>query len=792
MNNKHSKIEVLAPCGDYDILIAAVHAGADACYIGGNSFGARAYATNFDEETIKKAVTYAHLHGVKVYLTVNTLLKQEELPALYEYIWPFYEIGGDALIIQDLGVFSYVRKQFPDIAIHCSTQMNITSRYGAEFMKQQGATRVVTAREMSLAEIRAIKEHVDIEVETFVHGAICYSYSGQCLMSSLAGGRSGNRGRCAQPCRKCYDKSYLLSMKDMCALSLIPKLIDAGIDSLKIEGRMKNAYYVASTVHAYRTIVDDCLQGKFDPKKAEALTFELANIYNRGGFSDGYFFRHNGEEMISKNRPNNQGVAVGNLERIENGTITLRLTEAVYRQDVLELVTKNGEAVEITSSKDGTSGQLLTLNCPKTKLLQKEQTIYRTKCPKILQHVQEDYIDTYNRLPLAVAVTARIGAPLTATATCKIDNQIYTATCTDILVEKSRQRENSIEAVQKPLAQLGNTEYELASFTCDLDTRAFLPNGVLKKLRRTLLAALETEIAKAHTRVAGEQLSWDTVYETLMSQSPANISNAQNPKCAQMIFSAATTEQLRIILEELPHLESLVTGITVPLALYNRCRDMVPDSIRLYAELPPVIHDRFCVDLQESGIRGIYIRNIDALAILTSQKLPEDCAILCDASLYCYNRLAHAFIRQFFADTDIAFLTPRELKLEELAALAEEPLCLTLYEYQPVMLTANCVQRTKYGCKKEPVTLTITDEMGNRFYARTYCDDCYNIIYNKVPYSILDKYKEPAFSRLHPQGYLIRFTIENDKQIRKILQILSGTSCDFGEKTGGHLYRGVL
>ena len=792
MNNNHSKIEVLAPCGDYDILIAAVHAGADACYIGGNSFGARAYATNFDEETIKKAVTYAHLHGVKVYLTVNTLLKQEELPALYEYIRPFYEIGGDALIIQDLGVFSYVREQFPDIAIHCSTQMNITSRYGAEFMKQQGATRVVTAREMSLAEIRTIKEHVDIEVETFVHGAMCYSYSGQCLMSSLAGGRSGNRGRCAQPCRKCYDKSYLLSMKDMCALSLIPKLIDAGIDSLKIEGRMKNAYYVASTVHAYRTIVDDCLQGKFDPKKTEALTFELANIYNRGGFSDGYFFRHNGAEMISKDRPNNQGVAIGNLERIENGTITLRLTEAVYRQDVLELATKTGEAVEITSSKDGTPGQHLTLNCPKTKLLQKEQTIYRTKCPKILQHVQEDYIDSYKKLPLTVSVIARIGAPLTATVTCKIDDQTFTATCTDILVEKSRQGETTIEAVQKPLAQLGNTEYELASFTCDLDTSAFLPNGVLKKLRRALLAALEAEIAKAHARVAGEQLSWDTVYETLMPQSHTNVSNTRSSKQEQMILGAATPEQLRIILEELPHLESPVTGITVPLGLYRQCKDMIPDSIRLYAEFPPVIHDRFFLDLQESGIRGIYIRNIDALAMVVGQKLPEDCMILCDASLYCYNRLAHVFIRRFFTDADIAFLTPRELKLGELTALAEEPLCLTLYEYQPVMLTANCLQKTKYGCKKEPVTLPITDEMGNRFYARTYCDDCYNIIYNKVPYSILDKYKEPAFSILHPQGYLVRFTIENDKQVRTILRILSGKSCDPGEKTGGHLYRGVL
>ena len=792
MNNKHSKIEVLAPCGDYDILIAAVHAGADACYIGGNSFGARAYATNFDEETIKQAVTYAHLHGVKVYLTVNTLLKQEELPALYEYIQPFYEIGGDALIIQDLGVFSYVREQFPDIAIHCSTQMNITSRYGAEFMKQQGATRVVTAREMSLAEIRAIKEHVDIEVETFVHGAMCYSYSGQCLMSSLAGGRSGNRGRCAQPCRKCYDKSYLLSMKDMCALSLIPKLMDAGIDSLKIEGRMKNAYYVASTVHAYRTIVDDCLHGKFDPKKAEALTFELANIYNRGGFSDGYFFHHNGAEMISKDRPNNQGVAIGSLERVEKGTITLRLSEAVYRQDVLELTTKNGEAVEITSSKDGTPGQHLTLNCPKTKLLQKEQTVYRTKCPKILQHVQDDYINSYKKLPISVSVTARIGAPLTAIVTCELDNQTYTATCTDMLVVKSKQGETTIETVKKPLAQLGNTEYELASFTCNLDTCAFLPNGVLKKLRRALLAALEAEIAKAHTRVAGKQLSWDTVYESMITKSPANASDTQSSKQEQMIFSAVTQEQLRIILEELPHVESPVTGITMPLALYNQCRNMIPDSIRLYAELPPVIHDRFCVDLQESGIRGIYIRNIDALAILASQKLPEDCVILCDASLYCYNRLAHAFIRRFFADTDISFLTPRELKLEELDALAGEPLCLTLYEYQPVMLTANCLQKTKYGCKKEPVTLTVTDEMGNRFFARTNCDDCYNIIYNKVPYSILDKYKEPAFSRLHPRGYLVRFTIENEQQVRRILQILSGKSYDSYEKTGGHLYRGVL
>lgn len=789
MNNKTSKIEVLAPCGSYEILVAAVHAGADACYIGGNSFGARAYATNFDQDTIQKAVTYAHLHGVKVYLTVNTLLKQAELPALYDYIKPFYEIGGDALIIQDLGVFSYVKKQFPDIAIHCSTQMNITSAYGAALMKAQGASRVVTAREMSLAEIRTIKEQVDIEVETFVHGAMCYSYSGQCLMSSLAGGRSGNRGRCAQPCRKCYNNSYLLSMKDMCALSLIPELIEAGIDSLKIEGRMKNAYYVASTVHAYRTIVDDYLQGKFDKKKAEDLTFELANIYNRGGFSDGYFFRHNGADMISKTRPNNQGVAVGRLERIENGTITLKLTEAVFRQDVLELSTKSGEIVEITSSKEENAGQYLTLNCPKTKQLQKEQLVYRTKCPKILQHVQEDYIDQYKKLPITIAVSARIGEPLSASISLKLNSKTYTATLTDMQVEPSRQGETSEDAIKKPFAQLGNTEYALETFQCTFDSNAFLPNGVLKKLRRSLLTALETIIEKTHARVAPVELPWDSVYEMYTSVKDTDISEVAGDT---LILGISTMDQLYVTLEELPHMASNVTGITIPVSMYDQCRDMVPDSIRIYVELPHIIHDNSSLDLQESGIRGIYIRNIDALAIITSQTLPEDCHILCDASLYCYNRLAHGFIRQFFGGRMVTFLTPRELKLEELDDISNEALCLTLYEYQPVMLTANCLQKTQYGCKKEDTVLAVTDEMGNRFYAGTNCQMCYNVIYNKVPYSILDKYKTPAFSRLHSKGYMVHFTIEPETRVRQILRTFAGDTADIGEKTSGHLYRGVL
>lgn len=802
-DNKEKKIEILAPCGSYEILTAAIHAGADACYIGGNSFGARAYAENFDADTIKKAVYYAHLHGVKVYLTVNTLCKQDELPMLYESIRPFYESGGDALIIQDFGVFSYVKKQFPDIAIHCSTQMNVTSCYGAALMKKQGASRVVTAREMSLDEIRTIKEQVDIEVETFVHGAMCYSYSGQCLMSSLAGGRSGNRGRCAQPCRKCYDESYLLSMKDLCSLTDIPKLIEAGIDSLKIEGRMKNAYYVASAVHAYRTIADDYIHGCFDEKKAEALRFELANIYNRGGFTDGYFFRHNGTEMLSKDRPNNQGVCIGNLEGVGNGAIRLRLSKPLYRQDVLEVTTYNKEPLEITSAKDGVPGELVTLNCPKTKSLLKKQPVYRTKCPTIIEHVEADYIQNYKKLPVSMQVTAKIGTPITVSAQLYCKETKHCATVMGDIVEKSNGQNLIEDTVKKPFAQLGNTEYILHAFQLDADTDAFLPAGLLKKLRRAAIEKLEQAVCLAYTRTCPAQLSVESF--TTDVTSIRKIREKNNPE-QRIFFGIETITQLEILLGEAAAAKIPIYGITVPFHLYEACRKIVGESLRLYVALPHVISTKngnaftsFLTDLQnkhgdylqDSSFSGIYIRNIDSLALASSLNLAKDCELLCDASLYCYNYMAFSYL-QSFVQQPLTCMLPRELSVKELNDISDMPICLTLYEYQPVMITANCIQKTKYGCTHENAVCTITDEKKNRFFVKCVCNDCYNVIYNKLPFSILDTYKEPAFHYLHKMGYMIHFTIEREEMIKQVIQTLSNLSDRPIEKTSGHLYRGVL
>lgn len=311
------QVELLAPAGSFESMVAAVNAGADAVYIGGTKFGARAFANNLDEEAMKRAIDFVHLHNASLYMTVNTLFKEEELGQLYDYIRPLYEQGLDAVIIQDLGAFSLIRESFPDLQIHASTQMTINGPRGAKLLKEAGASRVVTARELSLEEIRSIHDTCDIEIESFIHGALCYCYSGQCLLSSLIGGRSGNRGRCAQPCRLPYevrdrkqvfnpgDEKYVLSPKDLCTLELIPDMVEAGVYSMKIEGRMKSPRYTAGVVSVYRHYIDRYLEyGRRGYQVKQEDKQMLLDLFDRGGFSQGYYNQHNGRNMIAlKEKP---------------------------------------------------------------------------------------------------------------------------------------------------------------------------------------------------------------------------------------------------------------------------------------------------------------------------------------------------------------------------------------------------------------------------------------------------------------------------------------------------------
>ena len=301
MRNKD--FELLAPAGSLEILKGVIESGADAVYVGGSMFGARAYANNFTEEELLEAIDFAHLRGVKVYLTVNTLIKNSEFSKLYDYLLPYYKRGLDAVIVQDIGVVKAIHEYFPSMEIHTSTQMTVTGADGVRFLSQFGVTRVVMAREVSLAEMKRIHEETGMELEAFVHGALCYSYSGQCLFSSILGGRSGNRGRCAQPCRLPYTvegkkDEFILSLKDMCGIKALDKLHDAGVYSLKIEGRMKQLEYACGVVKYYRSYIDS--------KKpvSDADYDRIKALGNRCGFTDRYYFDHNGSDMVTYVKPN--------------------------------------------------------------------------------------------------------------------------------------------------------------------------------------------------------------------------------------------------------------------------------------------------------------------------------------------------------------------------------------------------------------------------------------------------------------------------------------------------------
>lgn len=311
------KTELLAPAGNYDCMIAAFNAGADAVYLAGKAFGARAFAGNFETEELINALDYAHLHGKKIYLTLNTLIKESEFRDIYEYVLPFYENGLDGVIIQDFGLISYLKDCFPKLSIHASTQMTVNHKESALFLKKLGIERVVPSRELSLEELQDIKD-TGIEVETFIHGALCYCYSGQCLFSSYLGKRSGNRGKCAQPCRLPYEVTihnelqkkgeyYPISLKDLCTINNIYKLLDMEIDSFKIEGRMKSPEYVAGVTSIYRKYMDAYYAGKKIPVSKEDMNI-LQGLYIRSNIQDGYLTKHNGKDMITIQNPSYQPV----------------------------------------------------------------------------------------------------------------------------------------------------------------------------------------------------------------------------------------------------------------------------------------------------------------------------------------------------------------------------------------------------------------------------------------------------------------------------------------------------
>ena len=367
MRNK--KVELLAPAGNAEAFYGAVHAGADAIYLGGNRFGARAYAENFSEDELVDCIRYAHLLGRKVYLTVNTLVKESEFSELYEYLMPYYRAGLDGVIIQDMGVFAFIRDAFPQMELHGSTQMTITGEYGAEFLKKQGACRVVPARELSLEEIRRIKEVTGMGIECFIHGAMCISYSGRCLLSNFMAGRDANQGACTHPCRWKYSVveekrpgeympvfenergTYIFNSKDLCMIEHMDDIINSGIDSLKIEGRMKTALYVATVARTYRKAIDDYMES---PEKYQAnmpwYQEQISNCTYRQ-FTTGFFYGKPDEntQIYDNNTYQKEYTYLGFAEAVdERGYAQITQRNKFSVGETIEIMKPDGQNVAVT------------------------------------------------------------------------------------------------------------------------------------------------------------------------------------------------------------------------------------------------------------------------------------------------------------------------------------------------------------------------------------------------------------------------------------------------------------
>lgn len=514
-------MELLAPAGSQEAFLAAIENGADAVYIGGKNYSARQSAENFTNDQIKAAVEYAHSRDKKVYVTVNTLIDNAEFEPALDYIFDIHNHGVDAIIIQDLGLLQAVNRLMPEVRLHASTQMTIHNSEGVAFAAQNGAKRVVLARELSLDDIRAIhNDNEKTELEYFVHGALCYSYSGQCLFSSMVGGRSGNRGRCAQPCRLAYnivsdrcrdgiplkDKGrYLLSPADLCLLPFLGLLQDAGITSLKIEGRMKRSEYVATVARTYREVLDDL---ELDPtyQPPAELTGSLLKIFNRN-FSSGYLFRP-GHDFLSTTRPNNRGVNIGRIvDQSNNNVARIKLTDNVNQGDGLEVWVSKGRGPAFTiremkvdnkSVTQANSGEIITVQLDSQ--VTPGDRVFKTYDAVLFGKAMESIRPRYRH---HIVVDARVyleeGHPMKLILTDGHGRSA--AACSTSIAQPAAKHPLTADVVRSKLERMGNTPFELGQLELFGEGNLMIPFSEINEARRQAIEELTELILKARMPV---------------------------------------------------------------------------------------------------------------------------------------------------------------------------------------------------------------------------------------------------------------------------------------------------
>ena len=794
-----SKVEILAPAGSMTVLKAAVNAGADAIYLAGKSFGARAYAKNFDEDELLSALEFAHSYGVRIYLTLNTLVKNEEMDSVYPFLLPFYKAGLDGIIVQDLGIVRYLKEHFPLLPIHASTQMSICSAFGAEGLKKLGITRVVPARELTLNEIRKIKDVVDIEIESFVHGAMCFCYSGRCYFSSFNGGRSGNRGRCAQPCRMHFENGHVLSMKDMCTVEEIPKLLDAGIDSFKIEGRMKNEYYTAMAVTAYKELSEDYYNGCFSYEKADKYKRKLRETFSRGSFSHGYYNGFNGHEMLETVNPGRSGVKVGEVSEIKKGTISFKPVLDIHKKDLLS-VYAGKEEISLTSDKDCNKGSLIVLNAPNTKFIKKNAPVYRTRSEELKTFLEKEIIEKPYKRPVNAFLRLKRGEK--AELRMKLSDHAIRTENDDIeinvfgdMAENASKSPVTKDSLYSKLKKLGDTPFYLSEFDADIDENVFINISSINEMRREAASMLQNKITSSYERGINET----NIVKSENTEANYSEYHYSNIQITDDHISGVHKQCISVLFSKKQQLDAFIKGgyiinrayIDIKLltdVIYQNNQRNIEETSRIfsnnmlgeiYAVLPHVYRDKKVYNsyhetvinlVRDNKIKGIFVRNPDDLFWALSDNILKNIKIICASSIYCFNNEAYSFYKEL--KNDIMCSYSEEQSISELQTLP--PLEFKAYGYIEYMVTAQDIMAEKVlnaGDKKYPVV--------------KYADRDYNLLLSEKPVSLHD-YTD-NFNNIR-----IEFTVEDYESTLNVLNTFMAKEKASYQFTTGHIERSVI
>ena len=710
-------VELLAPAGSREAFLAAVENGANAVYLAGDMFGARAYASNFDRDALREVTEYAHRRQVRINVTVNTIVDDEELPALRDYLRFLDEIGVDAILVQDLGVARLARETVPNLPLHASTQMTVHSLEGVLALQELGFTRVVLAREMSMAEIREICQKADVEIEVFMHGALCVCYSGQCLMSSMIGGRSGNRGRCAQSCRLPYtlvdasgndalgDKAgeYLLSPRDFNTIDAIPDLLEAGVASLKIEGRMKKPEYVAVVVRTYREAIDRCYaQGAKNYASTETERDHLAQIFNRD-FTTAYLYGKPGKAMMSDRRPNNRGLLAGRVTEYNRDLrqVSVKLARPLAEGDqivfwvkvggrvtatIADMTSKNGKAV-----KQAAAGETVTFSISGT--VHPHDRVFKVYDAKLMQEARESYTaaEAARRTPVDAVVTADVGSPLVITY---LDDDGHVASAaTNFIGETARKRPLSRESVEKQIARLGGTPFELRHLDCELGENVMVPVSEINDARRRAVEMLDRQRLREMQRAKGQV-------------SVKSVSAIPVQKSAECMVSVESIEQARTALEA--GADGILFGgesyhhRVIPAEDYRKVWNLAKKyHARIDFNTPRIVRgseqpalETLLKAWEEFPPDAVHVHNIGTMALVRRQ---GNFPIHADYSLISYNKLTLDFLRDYGASE--ATLSP-ELTLAQIAELQSQtdlPLTCIVNGRLELMVSEYCVMGSFLG-----------------------------------------------------------------------------------------------